>query len=118
MRHHRPPIGDGERMTNFDYGEKLPDGQHERHPTDQSGEYQAPIRNSYKHLACGGVTRFGNAIAETYAKHPFNYGGTFCCRCGDYFPLRKGDGSHAFEWTGDGTPVGEKHGTPGEDQRR
>lgn len=105
-------------MSDFDYGKKLSDGQHERHPTDESGEYKAPLRNSYRHLACGGETVFGDAIADTYAKHPDYYDGTFCVRCRSYFRLRNADGTHAFVWTSDETPVGETHGTPGEDQRR
>ncbi len=45
------------------------------------------VRWSYKHLACGGVTTMGQAIAETYARNPKFYSGTFCCNCGTHFPL-------------------------------
>jgi len=49
---------------------------------------------------CGAVTTMGLALAETYARDPKFYGGTFCCACGAHFPVQE------FEWTDDGTPVG------------
>jgi hypothetical protein len=93
----------------FDYGKKRPDGQHENHPTDTSGEYVAPIRNQYVHNKCGVATRIGSAIAETYAKNPKMYGSTFCCGCSDYFPVAQ------FKWD-DGVTVGEISGDAGKDQ--
>lgn len=65
-----------------------------------------PVRFSYKHIACGTVTRMASAIAETYARSPEFYGGTFCSGCKDHFPLRDLDGRPLFEWDEDGTPVG------------
>lgn len=70
-----------------------------------------PVRTSYKHIACGSVTTMGDAIAETYARDPKFYGGTFCCHCGKHFPLQHWDKEKdaavaAFVWTADGTPVG------------
>lgn len=50
--------------------------------------------------SCGAVTTMGRALAETYARDPKFYGGTFCCACGNHFPVDE------FEWTDDGTPVG------------
>lgn len=64
-----------------------------------------PVRDSYRHLTCGGVTTMGRSIAETYARDPYFYGGTFCCRCGGHFPIGE-DGE--FIWD-DGS--GEKVGT-------
>lgn len=55
---------------------------------------------------CGSVTTMGQAIAETYARDPSFYGGTFCVCCGKHFPLRYADGSPAFVWEPDGSPVG------------
>jgi len=49
---------------------------------------------------CGTVTTMGQAIAETYARDPKFYCGTFCCACGSHFPVNE------FEWTDDGTLVG------------
>ncbi len=70
-----------------------------------------PVCESYKHLACGSVTTMGRALAETYARDPKFYGGTFCCACRDHFRLRGFDAGRggwfwAFLWTDDGTPVG------------
>jgi len=65
-----------------------------------------PVRCSYRHIACGSVTTMGQAIAETYSRDPFFYGGTFCCACGKHFNLRNEDGSDAFLWEPDGAPVG------------
>ena len=48
---------------------------------------------------CGTVTTMGNALAETYARDPKFYGGTFCCGCGKHFPVEE------FVWL-DGTIVG------------
>lgn len=64
-----------------------------------------PVRRSYKHLACGHVTNMGQEIAESYARKPDFYTGTFCCACAAHFPLRDADG-HKFEWVDDGTAVG------------
>ena len=66
-----------------------------------------PVRASYIHDACGTVTTMGRAIAETYARAPSFYDGTFCCGCGKHFPLVKPDGSRAFKWVPDGQGVGE-----------
>lgn len=62
-----------------------------------------PVRRSYKHLKCGGITRMGQTIAETYARDPHFYSGTFCCDCGSHFPVGE-DGQ--FVWLDDGTKVG------------
>lgn len=52
---------------------------------------------------CGSVTSMPKAIAETYAVDPHYYGRTFCCSCGDYFPV----GPHGeFVWTGTNERVG------------
>jgi hypothetical protein len=64
------------------------------------------VRRAYVHLRCGGVTTMGLAIAETYARNPKFYGGTFCVHCGAHFPLRDSDGIPNFLWDRDGEPVG------------
>lgn len=46
-----------------------------------------PIRNTYKHLKCGTITRMGQELAETYARQPNFYSGTFCVACKDHFPV-------------------------------
>ena len=46
-----------------------------------------PVRRSYIHKRCGTVTRMGGAIAETYARDPYFYNGTFCAHCKAHFPI-------------------------------
>lgn len=46
---------------------------------------------------CGTTTTMGQALAETYARQPDFYSGTFCCACGAHFPV----GQHGeFVWEG------------------
>lgn len=46
-----------------------------------------PVRNAYKHLSCETITTMGKSIAETYARDPNFYSGTFCVCCRKHFPL-------------------------------
>lgn len=46
-----------------------------------------PYRDSYTHRVCGVNTKMGKAIAETYARDPKFYNGTFCAGCRKHFPL-------------------------------
>lgn len=62
-----------------------------------------PVRRSYKHLSCGGVTTMGVTLAETYAREPGFYSGTFCATCGTHFPVGA-DGQ--FVWAGTDEKVG------------
>jgi hypothetical protein len=79
--------------------EKLADGQLKDHyvlcPEDRAKGYVEPYRKSYVHEKCGGVTTMPVACAETYAVQPEYYGRTFCCHCGNYFPVGE-DGE--FVW--------------------
>jgi len=59
-----------------------------------------PYRDSYIHKSCGGVTTMGRPIAETYARDPSFYSGTFCVNCGAHFPLDQ------FVWDGTDIQVG------------
>jgi hypothetical protein len=68
-----------------------------------------PLRRSYVHAVelggCGVATKMGPAIAETYARNPSYYGGTYCVGCRDHFPV----GEHGqFLWDDDSN---EKVGT-------
>ncbi len=54
-----------------------------------------PLRRSYWHTACGGVTTMGVAIAETYATNPHFYGATYCAHCRQHRPVGP-DGE--FHW--------------------
>jgi hypothetical protein len=40
----------------------------------------------------------GLALAETFARDPTFYGGTFCCGCGKHFPLVSPEGVRQFVW--------------------
>lgn len=62
-----------------------------------------PVRDSYVHDACGTTTTMGRALAETYARDPFFYSGTFCAGCRSHFPVGE-DGE--FKWSGTDERVG------------
>jgi hypothetical protein len=73
-----------------------------------------PVRRSYRHVyreqqfegmdpvrvPCGDKTTMGQALAETYARNPKFYSGTYCCACQMHRPLVE------FVWVDDGTEVG------------
>lgn len=54
-----------------------------------------PFRDAYRHQACGTITTMARSIAETYARDPSFYGGTFCTHCRAHFPVGE-DGE--FTW--------------------
>lgn len=64
-----------------------------------------PVRRSYRHLKCGVVTTMGQALAETYARDPGFYSGTFCCGCRAHFAVGA-DGE--FVWDGTDQKVGTR----------
>ena len=49
-----------------------------------------PVRLTYVHEVCGGVTTMPVPIAETYAANPSYYGATYCTRCGLHRPVGPG----------------------------
>jgi hypothetical protein len=61
-----------------------------------------PVRRTYTHLTCHRDTTMGLALAETYARDPEFYDGTFCCYCREHRPLTE------FVWKGSEEKVGEK----------
>lgn len=61
-----------------------------------------PVRRAYVHQKCGVVTTMGYALAETYARDPKFYSGTYCVGCRTHFPIGP-DGEFVWE---DGTKVG------------
>ncbi|WP_222876666.1 hypothetical protein [Terrihabitans soli] len=115
-------LTDGSPITP-DHRELQPSGQQKAYVVLSSEErsrgFVRPVRRSYVHTGvdpvmdgpviirlgkngCGAATKMSNEIAETYARDPFFYSGTFCVGCGKHFPI--GDDGE-FMWE-DGTKVG------------
>jgi hypothetical protein len=67
-------------------------------PEERAKGFVKPVRRSYKHK-CGVVTTMAQSIAETYARDPHFYSGTFCCGCRTHLPLDE------FTWEPDGEPM-------------
>lgn len=66
-----------------------------------------PVRTSYVHVSCGAVTTMGLAIAETYARDPSFYGGTYCAHCKDHFPIGPAPrGEFVWATPREATPLG------------
>lgn len=68
-----------------------------------TGRYWTQAQLDKVGKGCGALTTMGQAIAETYAREPRFYGGTFCCRCATHLPVGR-DGE--FVWEPDGSRVG------------
>lgn len=49
---------------------------------------------------CGGSTKMGQALSETYARDPKFYGATFCAQCDKHLPVDE------FVWEGTNEKVG------------
>lgn len=62
-----------------------------------------PVRTSYVHEKCGTKTTMALPIAETYARDPQYYGGTYCAGCHDHFPVGP---NGEFVWAGTEEKVG------------
>ena len=88
-----------------------PNGQQEAYlvlsEEEKAKGFVRPVRRSYIHLKCGVLTTMGQSIAETYARDPMFYGGTFCCGCRKHFPLVDIEGNRTFSWDGSDDKVGE-----------
>lgn len=71
-----------------------------------------PVRRSYVHEKCGVVTTMGDTLAETYARDPEFYTGTFCAGCRAHFPVGA-DGEFVWDKTAQkvGTRI-EQEATP------
>lgn len=59
-----------------------------------------PVRREYTHKTCDSNTTMALAIAETYARSPNFYSGTFCTKCRAHFPLDQ------FVWRGTDESLG------------
>jgi hypothetical protein len=67
---------------------------------ERSKGFVRPVRRSYVHKVCGTVTTMSRDLAETYARDPAFYSGTFCCTCRTHLPLDQ------FVWDGTSEQVG------------
>lgn len=106
-----------------DHREIQPDGMQKDYvvlcPDERAKGFVRPVRQSYIHIGrppegekieypyrkiylggCGKRTTMGIALAETYARDPEFYSGTFCCTCGEHRPLNE------FVWEGTTEQVG------------
>ena len=70
--------------------------------------YVRRYRDAYRHLKCGKITTMSRAIAETYARDPSFYTGTFCSTCLGHFPIGE---NGEFVWYEMDGQTGPKVGT-------
>lgn len=96
-------LTDGSPVTP-DHRELRPDGQQKGYVVlseEERGKgWVRPYRDSYIHKPCETLTKMGRSIAETYARDPKFYTGTFCVGCREHFPLDQ------FVWDGTDQQVG------------
>lgn len=64
-------------------------------PAERAKGFTRPFRDAYRHLKCGKITTMSRDIAETYARDPGFYSGTFCTTCRAHFPVGE---SGEFTW--------------------
>lgn len=114
-----PPVDRSQRvLTDGRAEEQAPDYRDIKPETGQQKSYVVlsaeerakgfvrPVRQSYRHAGkdqaggCGVVTTMSRDIAETYARDPKFYGGTFCVGCKVHLPLDE------FRWDGTDEVVG------------
>ena len=69
-------------------------------PEERAKGFVRPLRRSYVHKPCGTITTMAPSIAETYARDPNFYSGTFCVGCREHLPLDQ------FVWEGTEETVG------------
>lgn len=105
--HSQRVLTDGSPVTP-DHRELKPNGQQKAYVVLSDAErargFVRPVRRTYVHQKCGAATTMGLALAETYARDPDFYSGTFCCACRTHFTFGQPDGD--FVWD-DGSKVGE-----------
>ncbi|NUU41399.1 hypothetical protein [Tardiphaga robiniae] len=98
-------LTDGSPVTP-DHRELKPNGQQKDYVVLSDAErargFVRPVRRTYVHEKCGVATTMGQALAETYARDPKFYSGTFCVGCGAHFPVGV---EGQFVWD-DGSKVG------------
>ena len=100
-------LTDGSPVT-LDHLEIKPNGQQKGYVVLSAEErakgFVRPVRRTYRHVASvgggGNTTTMAVSLAETYARDPSFYSGTFCATCGSHFPLDQ------FVWDGTTEQVG------------
>jgi len=96
-------LTDGRDVTD-DFSEIKDNGQQKDYvvlcPDERAKGFIRPLRDSYIHNKCGGLTAMARSIAETYARDPKFYGSTFCVKCAKHFPVSE------FTWEGSNELVG------------
>ncbi len=105
-------LSDGGAVTE-DHREIKPDGGQQKGyivltPAERAKGFVRPVRDAYRHLKCGKITTMSRDIAETYARDPQFYDGTFCTTCRSHFPVGE-DGE--FTWYENDGSEGPKVGT-------
>ena len=74
---------------------------------ERSKGFVRPFRDAYRHIKCGAITTMGRDIAETYARDPEFYSGTFCTTCRGHFPVGENGEFTWYEMDGrEGPKVG------------
>lgn len=108
-------LTDGSPVTP-DHRELRPNGQQKGYVVlseeERSKGYIEPVRTKYVHIKCGAVTIMASSIAETYARDPYFYGGTFCVACGAHFPVGPRENGGEFLWDGTDQEVGTTQKAP------
>lgn len=98
-------LSDGSPVPEDESHRELKDNGQQRDYVVLSAEERAkgfvrPVRRTYTHLKCGSDTTMSRDIAETYARDPKFYTGTFCTVCRVHLPLDQ------FVWAGTEEQVG------------
>jgi len=110
------PCGLAETLDGTPIGEHVeakPNGQQKDYVVltaeERAKGFVEPVRRSYVHEKCGNVTTMGQELAETYARCPDFYSGTFCCSCSNHFPV---GASGQFVWKDNPTQKVGTRSTP------
>ena len=94
-----------------DHRELKDNGQQKGYVVLSGGErakgFVRPFRDAYRHSKCGAIITMSRDIAETYARDPCFYSGTFCTTCRARFPVGENGEFTWFEMDGtEGPKVG------------
>ncbi len=97
----------GGRPVTADHRELRPDGMQKDYVVLSAEErakgFVKPVRLAYVHDKCGQTTTMHRELAETYARDPKFYSGTFCATCRSHFPVGP---EGEFLWAGTEERVG------------